>query len=101
MGKKSRTPSVEARVVETKTKAFWKSEEYSFYSIYIYFTLFLLFILLLQLFFFCCFYFYFTPTYFPLEFGFFWPGGDQPHEMPSPFWTPIGAAHSRERVPYE
>jgi hypothetical protein len=75
MGKKSRTPSVETRVVETKQKFSGSLEN-------ILFTLFTFCLPYFHFLFFCSssssfvvFYYYFTPTYFPLVFGFFWPEG--------------------------
>jgi hypothetical protein len=72
MGKeRAELPSVEARVVETKQKFAGSLEN-------ILFTLFTFLLLCFHFPFFCSsssffvvFYFYFTPTYFPLVFGFF------------------------------
>ena len=72
MGKKSRTPSVEARVVGTRQQ-FRKSKERLFFLLDLHFlypvSIFLL--LFLHFFLFCWFLVYFTRIYFLLVFGFF------------------------------
>jgi hypothetical protein len=55
MGKKKPNSKCRSSSCRNEIKVFRKSGEYSFYSIYISFTLFPFFILLLQLLFVCCF----------------------------------------------